>query len=302
VRARVLVCAIALAGGFASVHAAAAAAPAPVTAWYMYGSSASDLKSYAYARGCDFARAQPDASIRLLLLDFGAARQLDSSTWGAVDFSNTTFSNADILAALKRAADGYHNCHARGGVDIVYGTSNYHLSGSGMSTTDAWYAGYHQSERSEDLSDYQASKGYDSQTADAGGDMEPSWDGQLITKQLVNGDRGHGWALYYDYGSADGCPQSGSSDGDCNNGWDVGDVGYVSFHGLALPLPEIYYPALAYQWTVVRKWWDANQGSDYFFGGVTASTGVGLTPASAWSTLNSLNGGLVDTQLVCFGC
>ena len=205
-RARVLVCAIALAGVFASVHAAAAA-PAPVTAWYMYGSSASDLKSYAYARGCDFASAQPDASIRLLLLDFGAARQLDSSTWGAVDFSNTTFSNADILAALKRAADGYHNCHTRGSVDIVYGTSNYHLSGSGMSTTDAWYAGYHQSERSQDLSDYQASKGYDSQTADAGGDMEPSWDGQLITKQLVNGDRGQGWALYYDYGSADGCPQ-----------------------------------------------------------------------------------------------
>ena len=101
--------------------AAAAAAPAPVTAWYMYGSSASDLRSYAYAHGCDFARAQPETAIRVLLLDFGAARKLDSSTWGAVDFSNTTFSNADILAALKRAADGYHNCHVKGGVDIVYG-------------------------------------------------------------------------------------------------------------------------------------------------------------------------------------
>src|SRR5207249_11036670 len=123
-----------------------------------YGSSASELKSYAYARGCDFANSQPDSSIRLLLLDFGAARQLSSSTWGAVDFSNTTFSNSDILAALKRAADGYHNCHVRGSVDILYGNSNYHMSGSGMSNTDAWYAGYRQSDRSEDLFDYQTSK------------------------------------------------------------------------------------------------------------------------------------------------
>ena len=211
------------------------------------------------------------------------------------------FSNADILAALKRAADGYHNCHVRGAVDIVYGNSNYHLSGSGMTTTDAWYAGYHQSERSEDLFDYQGSKGYDSQTSDAASDMEPSWDGALITKQLVNGDRGQGWALYYDFGSADGCPQSGSSDGACNNGWHVSDVGYVSFHGLALPLPEIYYTANANQWTVVRKWWNGDQG-DYFFAGATASTGVGLTPASAWNTLNSRNSGLVDSELVCFGC
>jgi hypothetical protein len=171
-----------------------------------------------------------------------------------------------------------------------------------MSTTDAWYAGYHQSERTENLHDYQTSRGYTSQTSDAAADMEPSWDDQVITKQLVNGDQGQGWSLYYDFGSADGCPQSGGADGACNNGWHVSDVGYVSFHGLAIPLPEIYYSANANQWTVVRKWWNAAQSGDYFFGGVTASAGVGLTPASAWGALESLNGGLVDSELVCFGC
>ena len=40
----------------------------------------------------------------------------------------------------------------------MYGNSNYDLSDLGMSTTDAWYAGYHQSERAEDLSQYQAAK------------------------------------------------------------------------------------------------------------------------------------------------
>ena len=81
----------------------------------------------------------------MLLLDFGAARKLNVGTWGTIDFSNTTVSNADILAALKAAADGYHNCHVRGSVEVVYGNSNYHLSASGMSSADAWYAGYHQS-------------------------------------------------------------------------------------------------------------------------------------------------------------
>ena len=170
-----------------------------------------------------------------------------------------------------------------------------------MSTTDAWYAGYHQSERAEDLSEYQAAKGYGSQAAEAASDMEPSWDGPSITRQLVNGDAGQGWALYYDYGSADGCPQSGSADGPCNNGWHVSDVGYVSFHGLALPLPKIYYSANASQWTVVRKWWNSAISGDYFFGGVTASTGR-ADAAAAWNTLNSLNSGLVDPELVCFGC
>jgi hypothetical protein len=296
-----LAAAIVVAAGFAASAVAAAAAPAPVTAWYVYGTSGSDLQSYVYAHGCDFAKAEPDAGLRVLLFDFGAARKLDSNTWGAVDFSNTRFSNADILAALKRAADGYHNCHVRGSVDVVYGSSNYHLSDSGMSTSDAWSAGYHQSERAQNLHGYQASQGYNSQTSDAAADLEPSWDGPAITRQLVDGDHAQGWALYYDFGSADGCPQSGSADGPCNNGWHVSDVGYVSFSGLALPLPEIYYAVNASQWTVVRKWWDGND-REYFFAGATASTGVGLAPAAAWNRLNASNGGLVDPELVCFGC
>lgn len=169
----------ALVAGLASFPAAAPATPSSVSAWYVYGSSPAELASYAYARGCEFAKSQPGSGLQLMLLDFGAARKLSSGAWGTIDFSNSTVSNADILAALKRAADGYHNCHVRGAADIVYGNSNYHLSASGMSTSDAWYAGYHQSERSEDLSDYQAANGYDSQTSDAASDMEPSWDGRV---------------------------------------------------------------------------------------------------------------------------
>jgi hypothetical protein len=299
---KLLACVLLVAVGLVTSAAVGAATPNPVTAWYMYGSSSSDLRAYAYAHGCDFAHAQPAAGIRVLLLDFGAARKLDSSTWGAVDFSNTRFSNGDILGALESAADGYHNCHVRGSVDIAYGNSNYHLAASGMSSTDTWNAGYQQSARSEDLHDYQVANGYTSQTSDAASDMEPSWESPAVTKQLVNGDQAQGWAVYFDFGSADGCPQSGSADGACNNGWHVSDVGYASYAGLAMPLPEIYYTANANQWTVVRKWWNANTKGGYRFLGATASTGVGLTPAASWNALNSQNSGIVESELACFGC
>ena len=281
-----------------AVPALANAAPTPVAAWYMYGTTLSGLQSNAYNHGCYFAQHHPGGN-RTMLLDFGAARKLDASTWGAIDFSNTTFSNPSILAALKSGADGHHNCYTGTGSTVVlYGNTNYHMSNAGMSTSDAWYAGYYQSQRSQDLYNYQVSKGYNMQSSDAAGDMEPAWDGQLITKQLVNGDTSQGWALYYDYGSADGCPQSGSS-GSCSNGWTVGDVGYVSYHGLAVPLPEIYVIAQADQWTVIRRWWNANNTNSYYFWGTTGTPGFSLTPQQGWNELNARNSGLVFSELIC---
>jgi hypothetical protein len=279
--------------------ALAHAAPVPVQAWYMYGTSLSGLESAAYSHGCSFAQHHPGGT-RVMTLDFGAARRIDASTWGALDFSGARFSNADILAALKSAADGHHNCYTGiGSTIIAYGNSNYHMSGAGMSTSDAWYAGYYQSYRAQQLSSYQQASGYNRQGAAAAGDMEPAWDGQLITKQLVNGDTAQGWALYYDYGSADGCPTSGSS-GSCANGWTVGDVAYVSYHGAAVPLPEIYYSVNPDQWTVVRRGWDAAHSDPYTFWGTTGTTGVGLTPQAGWEALGARNPGLVLPELICF--
>lgn len=290
--------------GLAAQPASAVTAPPPVQAFYMYGTTVTGLENVAYSAACTFATNQPDSQWDIMLLDFGAARLLASGDYGAIDFSNTAFTNASILLALKAAADGYHNCHRKGGVIIEYGNSNYHMSNVGMTNADAWNAGYDQEQTAEDLWQYQDAHGYTSQDSGAGSDMEPSYDGQLITKQLVNGATSQGWALYDDYGSVDGCPTSGSSNGACNNGWDVQDVAYVSFHGLALPLPEIYYTVSASQWTVIRKYWDATHSTGYFFDGVTGSTPApsgGINATTAWNTLNSKNPGLVGYYLVCFG-
>ncbi len=290
--------------GFAARPAFAASAPQAVPAFYMYGPTVTALVNGAYADGRVYAGAQSDFKTDIMLLDFGAARKLPSGDFGAIDFSGTTFSNASILLALERAADGYHDNHVKGGVVIEYGNSNYRMSNSGMSTTDVWNAGYDQEQTAEDLSDYQFAQGYTSQEAGVASDMEPSYDGQLITKQLVNGATAQGWTAYDDFGSVDGCPTSGSSNGPCNNGWDVSDVAYVSFHGIALPLPEIYYVVSASQWTVVRKEWDANSSADYFFDGVTGETPApagGINATTAWNTLNSKNPGLVGSNLICYG-
>ena len=290
--------------GLTAHPAFASAPPQSVQAFYMYGASVPALENGAYADGRQFAANQPDYKTDIMLLDFGAARRLPSGDFGAIDFSGTAFKNASILLAVEAAADGYHDGHVKGNVVIEYGNSNYHMSSSGMSNTDAWNAGYDQEQTAEDLSDYQVSTGYSSQEAGVASDMEPSYDGQLITKQLVNGASAQGWAAYDDFGSVDGCPTSGSSNGPCNNGWDVSDVAYVSFHGIALPLPEIYYAVSANQWTVVRKEWDANNSTDYFFDGVTGETPApagGISAATAWNLLNSKNAGLVGSNLICYG-
>jgi hypothetical protein len=270
----------------------------------MYATTLTGLENAAASAACNFATHQPDSQVDIMLLDFGAPRVLSNGDYGALDFSNTTFSNASILLALERAADAYHNCHVKGGVIIEYGNSNYHMSNVGMSNTDAWNAGYAQEQVAEDLWHYQAAHGYTSQGAGAASDMEPSYDGPLITKQLVNGATAEGWAIYDDFGSVDGCPTSGSSNGSCNNGWTVSDVAYVSFHGIALGLPEIYYTVSANQWTVVRKYWDATHTPGYFFDGVTGETPAasgGINATAGWNTLNSYNPGLVDPNLVCYG-
>ena len=290
--------------GFGASPASAAVAPQPVQAFYMYGLTLANLEKVAGEAGCSFATNQPDNHTDILLLDFGAARLVSGSDYGAIDFSGVIFPSDSILLALQDAADRYHDCHVRGGVIIEFGNSNYHMSNVGMSNVDAWNAGYDQEQTAEDLAGYQAANGYSSQGAGAGSDMEPSYDGALITKQLVNGATTQGWAIYDDYGSVDGCPTSGSSNGPCNNGWDVSDVAYVSFHGLAVPLPEIYYTVSANQWTVIRKYWDATHSTDYFFHGVTGETPApsgGINATTAWNLLNSKNPGLVGFNLVCYG-
>jgi hypothetical protein len=295
---RIVIALAAVSGAFA-LAPLANATPVPVKAYYVYGSTAGAAAHQVYYNAKNYAGAQPAGTTRVLMFDFGAARKVDSNTWGALDFSGTLLGNGAILQALESASDGYHDGNSSGQVRISYGNSNWHLSSNGMGTSNTWYAGYYQSYRAKQLSNYQESKSYGREDAAAGSDMEPSYEGPLVTRQLVNGDTAHGFAVYYNYGSADGCPSSGSS-GSCNNGWNLNDVAYVSYYGLAWGLPEIYYTVNADQWTAARRAWNATHSSDFHFAGVTAETGAGLTPQQAWNALAARNPNHVGNELICF--
>ena len=289
----------------AVIPARALAAPPPVAAHYFYDGDTASLRADAYNFGRAFAATHPGGN-RLLLLDFGGARKVTADTYGAQSFHGGTviFSNAQILAALQSAADGVHNGYTGTGSTIVaYGNSNSNLTSHGLSAGDAWNAGWFQSQRAEDLASYQAAHGYGRQSAAIGQDQEPAFDRPAISRSLADGAAAHGWALNYDFGSADGCyPNNGGSGEGCANSWTTGDVVHVSYGAAsAVPLPEIYYssPDQAAQWTHVRK---AGTGLGYAFWGSTGESGAQISPATGWGRLSSQNPGLVLGELVCFGC
>ena len=277
------------------------ATPIPVKAFYVYATGGGSAEHVAYYEGRAYAKTQPDNTNRVLMLDFGAARKTDTDTWGVLNFTGAYLSNPEVLQGLEGAADGYHDGNSGGQVLITYGNSNYHLSTHGMGSNNTWYAGYYQEARAKQLADYEKQHVYSREFAAAGSDMEPSWEGPTVTRQLVNGATAYDFGLYYNYGSADGCPWTGSS-GNCNNGWDVLDAGYVSYHGMAWGLPEIYYTVNADQWAVIRRAWEAGHPDNMLFAGITSERGAGLSPQAAWNALATRNPNRVLDELICFGC
>jgi len=270
-----------------AVPALAASAPPVTYGHYMDATTASGLNTEAYNAGYSFAQGMPSGATDYLILDFGCVWH-SGSTYGAEDFSGVAFQNSQILTALENASDGVHAGYKTGAIIITYGNNN------SCPTSYANYklAGTYQELRASNLASFESSNGRVDQGVAAASDMEPAWDTFADTSGLVDGANSSGYGyLYLDYGSADGCPESGTG-GDCYTGWDVHDVGYVSYEGEAVPAPEIYSSALADQWTVIRKNW----GNGYTFWAVLGSPAG--SAQSQWNDLNSLNSGLVGSDLI----
>jgi hypothetical protein len=259
-------------------------APKPVPAWYMTARTVGDLEAQAAADACAFARAQP-AKSRVLLLDFGKADKY-AGRFGAQLRTGPHFSNADILGALKAAADRYPSfgCYVQGSARITYGNTNN--MPETMDESDVRKAGFRQALTAHRLRDYEQRLGYDNEGAAVAGDIEPQWNLPGITKALVDTAANGSGGLYFDYGAASECPPEGPS---CSNHWDLGDLGQVSFGGVKKPLPEIYRPVHAKQWRRVRQRWDSRHGGTYCFYGVTATPGFPLSPAEGWRRLAGRN-------------
>ncbi len=263
-------------------------APKPVPAWYMTARGERDLKRQAHNDACAFARRQPNRA-RVLLLDFGKATRHDGD-FGTQLRTGPHFSNEDVLDALRSAARAYRSnghCYERGSVRITYGNTNN--MPNWMSRRNIRKAGRRQSRMAHRLLRYQRKHGrhYRHEGVAVAGDIEPQWNRPKATRSLVSGATfHHRGGLYYNYGAASLCPPETRH---CANHWSLHDLGKVSYGGVKRPLPEIYRPVHAKQWTRVRRRWNHDHRSHFCFSGATATPGFPLSGRKGWAELRGMN-------------
>lgn len=265
--------------GTSTAFALQAKAP---TDWsfYMYSNSTST----AYSLGCN--QGHTDANVHhgsTVVLDFGGQQSNGS---GTKMINGNLISNGQIEAVAEAFSHGYWVCTGSDTttvLDLGIGTNNslYDVSSSGGRT---WV---------DDVAAIQSSNkitGYYSQVRMYGAnDIEPSWSGASAAIAWANGFAGVSGYGYFDYGSADGCPQTSSNNGSCNNGWNQYDVYYVSWGAQpAHPTPEIYYQSQANQWAMISLYGAQHQGGHIVIWGpwdehdLDTST---FTATQAWDAL-----------------
>jgi hypothetical protein len=226
------------------------------TNWSFYMNSAST--STAYNLGCN--QGGSDATHHdnsVVVLDFGG--QLSNGS-GSLMINGVSITNSQIEAATENFSKGYWTCARNDGdtttiLDLGIGTNNSYQDVS-QAGGAAWINVV------SVVQNYNKAQGYYAQVKMyAANDMEPGFGSAAATINWVHGVTSISGLDYLNYGSADGCPQTSSSNGACNNGWNQYDVWYVS-NGPTQghPIPEIYYPAQASQWAMLSLYGAQHQG------------------------------------------
>jgi hypothetical protein len=217
----------------------------------MYSSSTSEAKTL----GCNQGHAQAKYKTSgTVVLDFGGQ---NSSGSGTLMINSVSISNSQIAAVAEAFSAGFKSCIGSSTtiLHLGIGTNNsYHDVGTAGGKT--W------GKLVASIQNYNKSKKYYPQVLMYGADdIEPSWSSASAAIAWVNGFASVPGYDYFDYGSADGCPETSSNNGGCNNGWNQYDVWYVS--GGAKPAratPEIYYEANAEQWAMISLYAAQHRG------------------------------------------
>jgi len=187
---------------------------------------------------CDQAKKVPRG---IVILSFG--RQVKG---GASGFSSSTITHAEIVATTAAWAAGLAEC-GTGPWEVSIGTTN-----SGAVTAFNGYSGGQVWARLVE----QARAASDPRVAVTGSvDLEPGWGPPGQARAWVDGYVATTAVRLWNFGSADGCPQSVSTKLTCNNGWTIDDVLWVSSHAgpnvLAMPQIHTQSGSQARQWAVL---------------------------------------------------
>lgn len=296
---------------------AAQTKPPTTTSWYVNavsGDTNSALYNWMYSKGyvagqIDLATSGTQNSA--VILDFGQP-WVQGGVQGAIGFSPTFrfLSSAVMKEAAKEFARGYYwgsRSDTQSQMRIVVGTNNFG-SYATYAHGQAWI------QLVKDVGT--AIQPYASQvTVRGGNDIEPGYSTPPVANSWVNGYTSGfvGPYFLYNYGSADGCPTSGTTNtpGSCNNGWTQDNVEYVSWGASpSYPLPQIYSTAggNAKQWQQIALYAYLRYGGDMFITAPLSQkaawdqrcapknplppecVGVNNTPQQAWDQLwNELN-------------
>lgn len=189
------------------------------------------------AAACDQAQKVPRG---IVVLSFG--KQVDGGTNGF----GRTIPYSTIVATAAAWAAGLAEC-GRGPWEVSLGTSN---SGSvtgynGLLGGATWARMVEQARAASDTR----------VTISAAVDLEPGWGPPGQARSWVDGFVRASSLRLWNFGSADGCPQSVSTDLTCNNGWTIDDVLWVSSHAgpnvFAMPQIHTQSGSQSRQWAVM---------------------------------------------------
>ena len=238
-----------------------------------------------------------------MVLDFGGLYQ-SGSTWKFTVWAGTDITLASAGSMVYQFGRGYWSCTIGDSTSTVYigiGTKN----DIGSITYSAGNALSQQARAT--WNSLQAS-GYTQAYAIGANDFE-DW-GRTGSAATALNSNSRAWmdgynaytskVFFVNYGSASGCPTSSvPSANSCNPGLTADTIWYVSWSGVAYPLPEIYATsgANASQWKNLSIY-SVNKGSGkFFFKGVMTQygacsqrggcSGTNNTPTAGWNQLNT---------------
>ena len=195
-----------------------------------------------------------------------------------------TIANADIIKVVQAWASGLARC-ARGPWELTVGTSN-----SGGATT---FNGYFGGIAWAQLVDAARAASDTRIIISGANDLEPGWGPSGQARAWVDGFVATTSQRLWNYGSADGCPQSVGGIL-CNNGWTIDDLIWVSSQAgpnvIALPQVHTNGGAQSKQWAVIATR-AKDLGVPFRLGGMSVQTaackqvkgGCPTTGISAWN-------------------
>lgn len=266
----------------ALVLAGVAAGPSPATAAPPHSLSHYEYGVVNSVKGLDYRLFQQGLragktgiSKQVVILDFGAPRQITSSTYGQQLFGYKApiLSYGRILQAIQQFSNGYHTgwqTPKAGSITIVWGTNNGRIPPS-WSTQQTTTAAQQLATQGASLRSYVSNQKYNRQHVAVGDDIEQDittgdWNDYPITKTFVDAYNAvTNRPFFINFGSDEiGGLQTPQP---CCGQWTVAGVVHVSRSSKSAACPQIYYRVRTSEWTATEYYADviAHGAPIYFF-------------------------------------